>query len=733
MFVKERFKLKTSTISQLRAMKPEFGYGLYGEIIFFLRYSRVKEDGSNENWADVVIRCIEGTMSIRKDWYLKTNIFWDEEYWQEYAKEMALSLFNMEWCPPGRGLWMMGTEFIYKNGSMGLQNCAFLNITDDIGSCAHWAMDALMCGVGVGFRPIREEIVINKGLGKVHIDIKDSREGWVDSVKSLIDHYIYGEPEPIYNYDLIRKQGLPIRGFGGYSSGPEPLKELHGELRKFFEWYAQGFVTDSEILYDIIMLKTDIMNAIGCCVIAGNVRRSAEIACGEINDPVFIDLKDYDKYAYREAHGYMSNNSVYLRESDDFNMLGQIARRVTKNGEPGVINYKNLKHGRLGKYKDKVRVDKADGFNPCGEQPLYDRECCTLVETAPTRCKTVGRWYRACEYATFYAQTVTLLPSHRQETNKVMSMNRRIGVGIIGYTEWVDNEQQNNVIKYLRTGYDLITKYAEQFANDAGVATPIRHTTMKPGGTVPKIIGAISGAAYANFNYMIRRIRQNINSPMTKLLIDAGVPYEKSVNEKDTYVFELPLYQPGKKASEVSLWEQMANVITLQAEWSDNAVSNTINFKPAWPVVERLTIGDFGKYTTVDEATEYLTNKYGVDFNYGLSYSDTYSFKDLKIALKTEWGKPVVYLYKYDPTHEEDDIEKALSFAVPRIKSLSLLPHTSLGVYEQMPEQEITREEYNERLKALSSIDWDKLRNAEANNADKFCTSDNCEIPVNAN
>jgi ribonucleoside-triphosphate reductase len=37
----------------------------------------------------------------------------------------------------------------------------------------------------------------------------------------------------------------------------------------------------------------DLMNMIGKCVIAGNIRRVAEIALGESNDSNFIALKDY--------------------------------------------------------------------------------------------------------------------------------------------------------------------------------------------------------------------------------------------------------------------------------------------------------------------------------------------------------------------------------------------------------------------------------------------------------
>ena len=114
----ERFHLSKNTIDTLKSMKPEFGFNGLGELVFRRTYSR-----DNEDWADVVKRVIEGCISIRKDHFAKNSLEWDDNKWQEYAANMALSLFNMEWLPPGRGLWMMGTEFTYNRGSMALYNC----------------------------------------------------------------------------------------------------------------------------------------------------------------------------------------------------------------------------------------------------------------------------------------------------------------------------------------------------------------------------------------------------------------------------------------------------------------------------------------------------------------------------------------------------------------------------------------------------------------------------------
>jgi ribonucleoside-diphosphate reductase alpha chain len=180
----------------------------------------------------------------------------------------------------------------------------------------------------------------------------------------LIDSYTKpGRRKPKFKYDLVRAKGLPINGFGGLASGPDPLAKLFREVEELFE--TPGI--------DVLRLKTDLANKIGVCVVAGNVRRSAELSKGKVTDKTFIDLKDYSLHPEREDWGWMSNNSVALMEDEDFELLGEVARRVVTRGEPGVMNLRNFKYGRIGK-PIPVREDKADGLNPCGEIPLEDKE-----------------------------------------------------------------------------------------------------------------------------------------------------------------------------------------------------------------------------------------------------------------------------------------------------------------------------------------------------------------------
>lgn len=96
--------------------------------------------------------------------------------------------------------------------------------------------------------------------------------------------------------------GAPIKGFGGISSGPEPLKALHVTIRNILDRLIGQSITVTAIV--------DIMNLIGRCVVSGNVRRTAEIAFGDPKSDEYIDLKNYDVNPHRAEWGWTSNNSV---------------------------------------------------------------------------------------------------------------------------------------------------------------------------------------------------------------------------------------------------------------------------------------------------------------------------------------------------------------------------------------------------------------------------------------
>lgn len=562
------FELKEESV--IKAMRPNFGYGGFGDIVYYRTYSRRKSDDTQEHWADTVLRTINGTFSIRKQHHQIHGLPWDEGFMQEYALAAAVSLFRLEWSPPGRGLWCMGTKLVNERGAMPLYNCAYTDLGDNWISDLSWLMDLLMNGVGVGFNASPAMLNVEKiSQGAGVYAVGDSREGWVDSVRHLFECYALGVSYPRFDYSYIRPEGEPLETFGGTASGPGPLMELHERIHMILRAYIQGHRNP-------VQTKTDLANVIGCCVVAGNVRRSAELALGSPFDQTFMNLKDYDKHPERAEYGWMSNNSVILENPEDYDQLGEIAYRVVKNGEPGYFNRRNVKYARMG--DTSYGVDHATGLNPCAEIPLENKEVCNLSITCPTRCPDSERWLNATSYATFYSSTVALLPTHQKVTNQKIAKNRRIGVDILDFIGWKDQIGTHEMIKCLRMGYKNVRQVNATLAETAGVPISNRVTTMKPNGTVSKIVGR--PPSHPNAKYMLRRIRVQKGTPIDQILQDANIPWEPCVSQpKYTNIFEYPVFNGDvREVHEVSVWEQAANLVLLQREWADNAVSNTLYF-----------------------------------------------------------------------------------------------------------------------------------------------------------
>jgi len=570
--VRERFHLNERVSARLRAECPAFGFGGFGEATYYRTYSRLKEDGTQEHWADTVIRVTNGVMSVRKHHALLNRLGWDEAYWQQYAEKIAAAMFEMKWLPPGRGLWAMGTEYVYERGGAALNNCGAVD-TSRLGDAADWAMDMLMCGVGVGFNTAwkGENAALPDKSRPVPFVIPDSREGWVASVRLLIESYTRGGAWFRFDYGAIRPAGAPIRGFGGTASGARPLQELHQRIEGFLDAFCNGMT-------DATRCCADVFNAIGACVVAGNVRRSAEIALGSVTDETFLDLKDYDKYPERSGIGWMSNNTVVLETREDFEKLPLIAGRILKNGEPGIMNLINVqKYGRYGREAE----DLAWLANPCSEIPLESYELCNLAEVFPSRCGDEKDFYTVLEYATFYASTVALLPTHRSESNAVIVRNRRIGVSLSGVADMLDALGATELTRRLRKGYKVVQAVNRTLAAEAGVPPSIRVTTVKPSGTISQLAGVSSGMHFPTFQYAIRRMRVGNDSPVCGVLKASGVPHEPDAYSANTTVFEFPIDQgKTRKATAVSAWEQFAFLAMLQREWSDNMVSCTVYFDP---------------------------------------------------------------------------------------------------------------------------------------------------------
>ena len=322
------------------------------------------------------------------------------------------------------------------------------------------------------------------------------------------------------------------------------------------------------------------MNLIGKCVVAGNVRRTAEIVFGDPYDDEYLDLKNYKVNKHRETYGWTSNNSIYAELGMDYT---EVCKRINSNGEPGFAWLENMRsYSRIKNGRDN-KDHRAAGGNPCLEQTLESYELCCLVETFPNSHDSLEDYLKTLKYAYLYAKTVTLGKTHWSDTNRVMLRNRRIGCSVSGIAQFITKHGLEELKIWLEKGYDIIQEWDCMYSDWFAVPKSIKTTSVKPSGTVSLLVGATPGMHYPESRFYIRRMRLSKHSELLEPLKKANYHIEPAFGSEDTtMVVEIPVDvgEGIRTAKELSIWEQFSLAAFLQRHWADNQVSCTATFNP---------------------------------------------------------------------------------------------------------------------------------------------------------
>lgn len=675
------FHLPEDFVASYATRRPNWGFDIgagnsLAELTFMTKYSRKKADGTKERWHETCRRCVEGMYSLLKDHCKENRTPWNEPKALRSAMDAYDRMWEFKWLPPGRGLWMAGTEFVHaEKNSAPLQNCAYIS-TEKISSRSVYEatlpfvrlMEMSMHGIGVGFD--------SRGAGKLTIHapnieetkvfvVPDSREGWVESVGHLLESYFFeNRPTMVFDYSQVRPAGEPLKRFGGVAAGPGPLRDLHDSIRLMFDGRAGEKITSLDI--------GDIMCLEGKCVVAGSNRRSAEIWLGDVEDKDFLNAKNWEIHPERmgpDGWGNLSNNSIIAEVGKNYDGL---VDRILDNGEPGLF-YLDLarSHGRLADPPND-RDYRVVGVNPCAEQSLEHLELCTLVETFPHHHESFEDFKDTLKAAYLYAKAVTLLPTQWPESNEVMQRNRRIGCSVSGLAQFVEARGINVLKEWLDRGYEFICLRDRVYSEWLGVRESIKKTSVKPSGTVSLVAGATPGAHWptgpelidGSENDYIRRQRFSIIDPVVPEFIAAGYKVEPDVMDpKYTVVVEFPTRGPLVRTErQVSVWEKAMLAAALQRHWADNQVSCTLTFR----------------------------------------------------------------------SDERDQIGPLLRNFDGQMKSISLLPiFEDGGAYKQMPYEGLDPGEWEELTASIHPLNWETLygENSADAQGERFCTTDRCELP----
>lgn len=536
------------------------------------RLDETNPNSATEEFEDTMNRVIASTNN-------QLNVgFTDDE-----KARLRKYLMELKGTVAGRFLWQMGTETVERLGLASLQNCAFTVINEPVRPFT-WAMDMLMLGSGVGYNIQRKNVeklpeVHNEFVRPTRSDsndadfiVPDSREGWVQLLGKTLKAAFLADKKHTFTYStvLVRGKGSAIKGFGGTASGPEDLCWGIEKISEILEKRAGKKLRPVDAL--------DIMNIIGAVVVAGNVRRSAQIAIGDPDDVEYLLAKRWDMGNIPSWRA-MSNNSVVCNDIKDLHEY--FWDGYEGKGEPyGLINLRlSRKIGRLGdtNYPD----PDVEGYNPCAEQSLAAYETCCLAEiylpniTSKEELVDVSKLlYRINKHS-------LALPCHLDETADIVHKNMRMGIGITGVLQATEEQKS-----WLTTTYDELRAFDKEYSALHGFPESIKITTVKPSGTLSLLPGVTPGCHPAYAQYMIRRIRISADHSLVNVCREHGYPVEYQQNfdgseDHSTVVVSFPFAYPEGTvlANEMTAISQLETVKWLQEVWSDNSVSCTVYYR----------------------------------------------------------------------------------------------------------------------------------------------------------
>ena len=501
------------------------------------------------------------------------------------AEEQRLTnyLTQLKGSVAGRFWWQLGTKTVDVLGLSSLQNCAFTVVDHPIRPFT-WAMDLLMLGSGVGYNIQKKNVdklpAVNAGFttptrtdtNDADFIVPDSREGWVKLLGKTLKAAFLSDNAATFTYStkMIRGKGAPIKGFGGTASGPEDLCQGIERIGAVLERRRGKKIRPVDAL--------DIMNIIGAVVVAGNVRRSAQIALGDADDVEYLLAKRWD-LGNIPSWRAMSNNSVVC---DDINDIHEFFwDGYEGKGEPyGLINLKlSRKIGRLGetRYPD----PDVQGYNPCAEQSLANFETCCLAEVFLPNVTSKEEFIDICKMLYRINKHSLMLPCHLKETEAIVHKNMRMGIGLTGVLQ--SSEEQ---IGWLDECYKELRAFDEEYSEKIGVSPSVKLTTIKPSGTLSLLPGVTPGIHPGYAQYMIRRIRISSNHPLVDTCRKHGYPIEYQRNfdgsdDHSTVVVSFPFSYPEgtKLAKDMTALDQLEQVKRMQELWSDNSVSCTVYYR----------------------------------------------------------------------------------------------------------------------------------------------------------
>ena len=597
----------------------------YQNFIATSRYARwLEEEGRRETWTETVTRYVD-YMADKTGLDKKTT----DEIWN--------AIYTLDVMPSMRALMTAGPA-LDRDNTAGY-NCSYLPVNDP--KSFDEAMYILLCGTGVGFSVERQyidklpEIPEKLFKSQTTIVVRDSKEGWAKAFRMLVA-LLYAGEVPDYDVSMIRPAGARLKTFGGRASGPAPLVDLFKFTINMFK-SATGRKLNSYECHSI-------MCKIGEIVVVGGVRRSAMISLSNLSDIRMRHAKT-GQWWETAPHMALSNNSVaYTDKPDSETFLREWTSLVeSKSGERGIFN--RVSAQKQAAKNGRRNPDYEFGPNPCSEIILRPHQFCNLTEVVIKEHDTDEDLDRKVRLATILGTaqaTLTDFPYLRKIWKSNTQEERLLGVSLTGIMDNIHTNcflvnMRERLTRLKQIAIDTNKKYAKRFGIEESTAI----TCVKPSGTVSQLCDSASGIHARHSRYYIRTVRGDNKDPLTKFMIDQGVPSEPCVMKPDTTtVFSFPMMSPSgsRLRNDLSAIEQLEIWLIYQEHWCEHKPSITVTVKEEeWLDVGAFVFKHFDKMSGVS----FLPHSDHVyqQAPYQECTEDEYDAMLLKMKTRIDWSK----------------------------------------------------------------------------------------------
>jgi len=585
--------------------------------------------------------------------------------------ELKTLMIDLKVSTSGRTLWLGGTE-VAKRREASQFNCSFTQVETvyDIVDII-WL---LMQGCGVGFKPIIGTLtgfmkpieniqIINSERtdsngsdnnsetvedGIWTITIGDSAEAWAKSAGKLLA----GKKDVhtlVLDFSQIRPAGTRLSGYGWISSGDKSIAKAYSAIFKILNRRAGELLTRIDIL--------DVVNWLGTIL---SSRRSAEIALFEYGEPEWKEFATAKKdwWLSGNEQRVQSNNSLVFKSKPSRNEFVEIFNLMQEAGgsEPGIINQQTALQ----------RAPWFKGSNPCVEILLGNKTFCNLMEIDLGKFRgdsvALQRAFYIAARANYRQTAVDLRDGILQEAWHLNNeFLRLLGVGITG----IGRRDDLGAYDYSQMQREAVAA-AYSMADELGTQRPKNVTTIKPSGTLSKIMDTTEGGHKPLGKYIFNNVNFGKHDPLVAKLREANYKVFENPADSEGILVTFPVKWEEVEFSQIkrsdgttievnleSAIDQLERYKMLQMYYNQQNTSVTISY-------------DLDEVPgIIDWLLENWDIYVGVSFLYRTDPSKTakdlgYLYLPQEVVTKEDYDKYVAILLDFDVDATENDIDASV-------------------------------------------------------------------------